>query len=121
MLLCEVGFISVQHVFCRQTQDNVVTDYLSYFFRRNALVKVVAWFNQHGWTYGACAYATSSGNLAFFVNAEFFYSVFECLEHFESAKRDTAAGATNIYAVLVSSFELKLLLSYSLKVIKFQI
>ena len=69
----------------------MVSDYFSGFFGSDALVQVVAWFDDDCWTDRASAYAACSGNFAFFFDSEFFHCVFERFQNFEGAKGDAAA------------------------------
>jgi hypothetical protein len=56
----------------------VVADDFSDVFWFNALVKVVAWFDEYCWANGACTDASCSGDFADVFDAELFNRVLEC-------------------------------------------
>jgi hypothetical protein len=82
MLFFEEGFVAVKHVFYGQAKNYVVAHYFADFFRRNTLVKVIAWLDNYGWTHGAGANAACSGDFTFFFYAKFFHGFLKSLQHF---------------------------------------
>jgi hypothetical protein len=73
----EEGAAFIEHTFYGQVECDVVADDFSGFFGGDALVGVVAGFNENCWADAACAYAAGSCYFAFFLYAEFLYGVFE--------------------------------------------